>query len=270
MAWTRTASTATVRATWRTSARGHYAPRPAGLQTPNILLVSIDALRPDHLGCMGYERDTSPVMDAFCRRSVRFRRVVAQSSRSIRSIPAVFTGRYPSQVAYGSEYLWPSLLRENQTFAEALRGGGYETAVTMGTDYFTRVDGFFQGFEQVNQIPEYRPARDRPVNEALTQLDRLQASERPWMLWVHLFKRPRALPLGPHAQPLRRRAGGRVRHRDHARGRAGGAPALVPGAAWAERRHGGGAHVRPWRGVLGARPHGPARRSTTRRSTPRS
>jgi arylsulfatase A-like enzyme len=70
---------------------------------------------------MGYERDTSPVMDAFCRRSVRFRRVVAQSSRSIRSIPAVFTGRYPSQVAYGSEYLWPSLLRENQTFAEALR-----------------------------------------------------------------------------------------------------------------------------------------------------
>ena len=34
---------------------GHYAPRPAGLQTPNILLVSIDALRPDHLGCMGYE-----------------------------------------------------------------------------------------------------------------------------------------------------------------------------------------------------------------------
>lgn len=166
---------------------GHYAPRPAGLQTPNILLVSIDALRPDHLGCMGYERETSPVMDAFCRRSVRFRRVIAQSSRSIRSIPAVFTGRYPSQVAYGSEYLWPSLLRENRTFAEALRGGGYDTAVTMGTDYFTRVDGFFQGFEQVNQIPEYRPARDRPVNEALTQLDRLQASSRPWMLWVHLF-----------------------------------------------------------------------------------
>lgn len=166
---------------------GHYAPRPAGLGTPNVLLISVDALRPDHLGCMGYERETSPVIDGFCERAVVFERVIAQSSRSIRSIPAVFTGRYPSQVAYGSEYLWPALLRENQTFAEVMRSGGYQTAVTMGTDYFTRVDGFFQGFERVNQIPEYRPARERPVDEAMGQLDVLVDANRPWLLWVHLF-----------------------------------------------------------------------------------
>jgi arylsulfatase A-like enzyme len=166
---------------------GHYAPRPAVLEQPNILLISVDALRHDHLGCFGYDRPTSPRMDAFCETAVRFERVIAQSSRSIRSIPAVFTGRYPSQVAYGSEYLWPSLLRENHTFAEVLRGRGYQTAVTMGTDYFTRVDGFFQGFEHVNQIPEYRPARARPVDEALQQLDTLVASGRPWLQWVHLF-----------------------------------------------------------------------------------
>lgn len=166
---------------------GHYAPRPAQLRRPNILIISIDALRPDHLGCNGYQRPTSPRIDAFAAQSVVFERVIAQSSRSIRSIPAVFTGRYPSQVAYGSEYLWPSLLRDNHTFAEALRGRGYITAVTMGTDYFTRVEGFFQGFEHVNQIPEYRPARSRPVDEGLAQLERMVASGRPWLEWVHLF-----------------------------------------------------------------------------------
>ncbi|MEZ4326333.1 MAG: sulfatase-like hydrolase/transferase [Polyangiales bacterium] len=166
---------------------GHYAPRPSHIVRPNILLISVDALRPDHLGCYGYERPTSPNIDEFCAQAVRFDRVIAQSSRSIRSIPAVFTGRYPSQVAYGSEYLWPSLRRENQTFSEALRARGYRTVVTMGTDYFTRVDGFFQGFEEANQIPVYRPARARPVDESIRQLDTLIESNRPWLLWTHLF-----------------------------------------------------------------------------------
>ena len=47
---------------------------------PNILLVTIDALRPDHLGAWGYRRPTSPNLDAFARTAVRFERAVAQSS----------------------------------------------------------------------------------------------------------------------------------------------------------------------------------------------
>ncbi|MFW6050844.1 MAG: sulfatase-like hydrolase/transferase [Myxococcota bacterium] len=166
---------------------GAYGALPEGLHRPNLLLVTVDALRADHLGSYGYDRPTSPHMDAFAEDAVRFQYVVAQSSRSIRSVPSMMTGFYPSQIAYGSEYLFPSLRDENVTLAEALRDAGYRTAVTMGTDYFERVDHFFQGFDDVDQIDRYRPPRPTPVTRALRQLDRLEDQSQPWFLWVHLF-----------------------------------------------------------------------------------
>ena len=167
---------------------GDYGALPDGApQRPNLLLLTIDTLRPDHLGCHGYERRTSPVLDALCEESVDFTDVIAQSSRSIRSIPAMMTGVYPSQVAYGPEYLWPTLMEENATLAESLSDAGYQTSVVMGTDYFERVDGFYQGFDEVTESPAYRPRRDWPVTRGLAQLDRLASTSQPFFLWVHLF-----------------------------------------------------------------------------------
>ncbi|MCS6799315.1 MAG: sulfatase-like hydrolase/transferase [Myxococcota bacterium] len=167
--------------------RGAYGRRPPGLDRPNVLLVLIDALRPDHLGVHGYRRPTSPRIDAFAAGAVRFERAYAQSSRSLRSIPSMMTGMYPTQIGFGPEYLWPTLLDENVTLAERLREHGWATAVVMGTDYFARVAGFFQGFDDVWQSPLYRPPRDLPVTEGIERLRRLQSQQRPWFLWVHLF-----------------------------------------------------------------------------------
>lgn len=170
------------------SGDGGYGARPAGLPArPNFVIVTIDTLRPDHLGIEGYERDTSPNIDAFARTAVRFRDVLAPSSRSIRSIPAMFTGLYPSQIAYGDEYLYPGLLPENTTLAEALAEHGWRTGVTMGTEYFHRVNGFFQGFESVEQTMDYKPARTQTVDRALVQLDELAATADPFFQWIHLF-----------------------------------------------------------------------------------
>ena len=167
---------------------GDYGEVPAEVpQRPNVILLTIDTLRPDHLGCHGYERQTSPRMDEFCERAVDFSHVVAQSSRSIRSIPAMMTGLYPSQIAYGPEYLWPTLMESNDTLAEVLKEAGYRTSVVMGTDYFERVDGFFQGFDHITQSPSYRPPRNWPVDRGLAELDRLLGRNDPFLLWVHLF-----------------------------------------------------------------------------------
>jgi arylsulfatase A-like enzyme len=166
---------------------GAYGEPPEGLSRPNFLLVTVDALRPDHLGCYGYDRPTSPEIDAFAKDAVQFDEVVAQSSRSIRSVPALRTGFYPSQIAYGPEYLWPTLEEENVTVEEVLQRQGYRTAVTMGTDYFERLGHFFQGYDEVQQIDRYRPPRPLPVTKALKQLRRLNAGSQPWFLWVHLF-----------------------------------------------------------------------------------
>jgi arylsulfatase A-like enzyme len=181
---------------------GEYGARPRALpRRPNFILVTIDALRPDHLGHMGYERSTSPEMDAFARDAVVFTQARSPSSRSIRSIPSMMTGRYPSQLAYGPEYLFPSLMPENRTVAEVLGGRGYETAVTMGTNYFERVGGFFQGFDDVVQTTDYKPRREATVDRALGQLRGLAEQGRPFFQWVHLFHvhQPYLRPAAPSA-----------------------------------------------------------------------
>ncbi len=204
---------------------GQYGELPDGLERPNILLIMVDAMRPDRLGTFGASRETSPRIDRFAKEAVVFEDVTAQSSRSIRSIPSMMTGRYPSQIAYGEEYLYPSLLEENVTVAELLREDGYTTGVAIGTDYFRRVKGFFQGFEHVIQGRAYRSKRDFVADQIIELLDRvgqrprtvagdagvqpdsgaldggmgdasLAASSfesdapkraKPWFLWAHLF-----------------------------------------------------------------------------------
>jgi arylsulfatase A-like enzyme len=168
--------------------RGEFGRLPTGLTRPNVLVVTIDALRRDHLGYSGYERPTSPNIDRFAETAVDFARVVPQSSRSLRSIPSMWTGNFASEIAYGPEYLWPSLQAENVLAGELLRDRAtYQTSAIMATEYFGRLEGFFQGFERVIQSPHYDPPREEAVDAALPELDRLHQTGSPWLLWVHLF-----------------------------------------------------------------------------------
>jgi len=61
----------------------------------NIILLSADALRADHLGCYGYSRETSPVLDAFSEESLRFTNAYSASSHTREAVPALLTGEYP-------------------------------------------------------------------------------------------------------------------------------------------------------------------------------
>ncbi|NOY93040.1 MAG: sulfatase-like hydrolase/transferase [Deltaproteobacteria bacterium] len=167
---------------------GAYGERPEGLPAqPNIVLISVDALRPDHLSHNGYARPTSPHLDDFLDGAVVFDQALAQSTRSMLSIPSVFTGRYPSQIAFGPEYLWPTLEASNQTLAESLMRAGYRTSVVMGTSYFERVQGFFQGFARKQLAPAYHPPRPWVSDHAISELTTLKAAHHPFFLWVHYF-----------------------------------------------------------------------------------
>lgn len=167
---------------------GAYGPVPSSLGKPNVLLFMVDALRPDHLGLNGYERPTSPNLDRFARQSVVFESAIAHSSRSIRSIPSLFTGFEPTRIAFGDEYLWVSLKPENQTLAEELDAHGYRTIAFVATNYFDRSNGFFQGFEEQTRATEMWPLDHAwAVDRAVTRLDELASSEEPWFMWVHQF-----------------------------------------------------------------------------------
>lgn len=163
------------------------AENPRRAKRPNVLLFTIDALRSDHLGAYGHTRPTSPYIDRFARTALTFPKATAPSTRSVRAIPALMTGRYPSFIEYGPESVYPTLKEENVTWPELLKAEGYDTSVVMGTDFFQRVKGFFQGFDWIVQDYRYRPPRDVAVNVALERLKHIVHRGRPWFLWVHQF-----------------------------------------------------------------------------------
>jgi arylsulfatase A-like enzyme len=117
----------------------------ADARGPNLLLVTIDSLRPDHLGCYGYARDTSPVIDRLAREGVRFAAAVSTTSWTLPAHAALFTGMYDS--AHGLVDNGLSLADGHRTLAEELSAHGYETAGFFGGPYLHPTFGLAQGFD---------------------------------------------------------------------------------------------------------------------------
>lgn len=92
-------------------------------QRPNILLITIDALRPDHLGCYGYHRDTSPHIDKLAREGVIFTQAISQGPETVLSLPSLMTSLYPSQ--HGIHKLGRAYRISAPTLAEVLDKNGY-------------------------------------------------------------------------------------------------------------------------------------------------
>ncbi len=118
---------------------------------PNLVLISVDTLRADHLGCYGSARPTSPAVDArLAATGVTFENVVSQSPKTTPSHMTMLTSLYPS--VHGVE-MWketepgkvlnPAVL----TLAEVLKNAGYATAAFTGGANVHRSRGFDQGFD---------------------------------------------------------------------------------------------------------------------------
>lgn len=107
----------------------------------NIILLSADALRADHLSCYGYHRNTSPRIDLLSENSIRFENAYSASSHTREAIPSLLTGNYPD-VAIDSDYR----LAKN-TIASTLSEGGFKTAGFHSNPYISRAYGFDQGFD---------------------------------------------------------------------------------------------------------------------------
>jgi len=102
----------------------------------NLIVISIDTLRPDHLGCYGYERDTSPNIDILASEGVLFEDVTSQSPWTLPSQTSLFTSAHPS--THGLTGEGRSLDPEFFTLAEFLLEEGYRTAAFTGGGYMHR------------------------------------------------------------------------------------------------------------------------------------
>ncbi len=119
----------------------------------NLLLITIDALRADHLSLYGYSRPTSPHLDAYAAGAVVFDHCVAQGNSTELSMPAIFTSLYPSMhsVTRRGSVARP-LPEETQTLAEHLRAAGLRTSGMMTNPFIKREWGLTQGFETIDEF----------------------------------------------------------------------------------------------------------------------
>jgi arylsulfatase A-like enzyme len=115
---------------------------------PNVLILVVDALRPDHMGCYGYPLPTSPAMDALARRGVLFTDATSLSSYTRAAVPSIFASVHPGAhgiLNQGKEV--EMLSDEYKTLAETLKERGYVTAAFAPNPSLNRAFNFDQGFD---------------------------------------------------------------------------------------------------------------------------
>ena len=134
--------------------RAADAPRNAGI---NVLLITVDTLRPDHLSAYGYPRKTSPSIDELASKGVAFDLAFTYWPKTRGSFAAMFTSLYASQ--HGLTVRDRDLPEFNETLAEMFQKAGYRTAAAVDNGNLDSKLGFAQGFD-VYEETWLRP-RDR-------------------------------------------------------------------------------------------------------------
>lgn len=117
--------------------------RPA--PPPCVILISIDTLRPDHLGCYGYPRETSPTLDRLASEGALFETVLTSTPWTLPAHAALFTGLPDRVHGCNADDRW--LDERRHTLAEAFAAAGYRTAGFFSGPYLHPYFGFGQGFE---------------------------------------------------------------------------------------------------------------------------
>jgi arylsulfatase A-like enzyme len=164
----------------------------------NLLFVLIDTLRADRLSAYGYDRETSPNIDALAATGVRFAETLSQSSWTKCSMASLWTGTYPARTGVTRA---PHVISDDARMpAEILQDAGFRTYAIWRNGWIRPNFGFSQGFE-VYHSPRASPVpasvrRERPSASIVgTDQDTLfsaieflrsQGGER-WFLYLHLM-----------------------------------------------------------------------------------
>ena len=158
----------------------------------NLLLITVDTLRADHLGAYGCTRGLTPHNDALAERSEVFTRAYATAPHTLPSIASLMTSRYPKEVGVTANR--STLDADAFTLAHFLSGHGFRTGAVVSNPMLKRRSGMHAGFDHYDvrlPTPEgqralfERRAEDTTA-DALKMLDRLGAQDDARLfLWVH-------------------------------------------------------------------------------------
>src|SRR5205809_4934515 len=174
---------------------------------PNVLLVTIDTLRADHVGCYGYEAASTPTIDGLASRDISFETALTNAPLTGPSHASILTGRIPPGHGFRNNSGY-TLSPRVKTAAEDFRQAGYRTAAFVSGFPLDRRFGFDRGFETYDDhLPKGNDRRRTPYVErfadattdaALRWLAASNSAGPPshWFLWVHYYH-----PHAPYEPP---------------------------------------------------------------------
>jgi len=166
---------------------------------PPLILITIDTLRADHLGCYGYPRNTSPHIDAFAAEALLFENAYAPMPTTLPSHVSLLTSSLPARhgVLSNFRYLQIPMVTsddsELRSVAQWLGEAGYQTAAFTSASPLSRGTGIDAGFAHFDAPPPFDEGGEsirRDASETISlALDWLSKAEpaSPIFLWVHVF-----------------------------------------------------------------------------------
>ena len=134
----------------------------------NVILIIVDTLRSDHLGCYDYSRDTSPSIDSLAENGVRYLNVTACEPWTLPSMVSIFTGLLPLEHnarRRGDSYY--GIDNEITTLAEHLNRAGFKTAAFFNVIFMNADFGFHQGFDHFDCFSSLGSSSDRNAKQTV-------------------------------------------------------------------------------------------------------
>jgi arylsulfatase A-like enzyme/Flp pilus assembly protein TadD len=171
--------------------RVDFAPGPPA-DAPNVVLVTIDTLRADHVGAYGAKSVSTPTLDGLAREGVRFETAITATPLTLPSHATLLTGRDAPEhgVRHNGTF---KLGDEALTLAERLRDAGWATGAFVGAVVLKSRFGLDQGFDVYDDEVTGEPSAaggfiERPASEVIDAATAwLDRADRPFFLWVHLY-----------------------------------------------------------------------------------
>ncbi len=162
---------------------------------PSVLLITLDTLRADHLGCYGYREIKTPAIDRLAAEGVRFENAYAQVPITLPSHAVILTGTYP-MFNRVRDFTSPGLPQSIPTMAEVLRRNGDRTAAFVSSFVLNSMWGLNRGFELyddeipvttsgVKNVFQLERRGDLTVDRLLAWLG--SGGEKPFFAWLHLY-----------------------------------------------------------------------------------
>jgi arylsulfatase A-like enzyme/Tfp pilus assembly protein PilF len=198
-----------------------------------VLLITIDTVRADHLGCYGYSGIKTPTLDGLARDGIVFERALSQVPLTSPSHAAILTGTYPFQNGM-QDFTSSPLNQRFRSVAQAFQANGYGTAAVVSAYVLDRTWGLRRGFDFYDDAfpPEAFETKeiglvDRKAGESVTRairwLSKRQGTgiHRPFFFWLHLYDphSPYDPPEPFHTEYIGHPYDGEIAYADHELGR---------------------------------------------------